>query len=95
VKVIISKGPPSITVYPNPVTGNTITLQMTNIDMGIYTVSLTNKLGQLVYSKEISHGGGSATQTLELTQKLAQGTYQLSVKGEGGNFTMQVIVGDN
>ena len=91
VKVVIGKGAPAITVYPNPITGNTVTLQLTNLDKGSYTVSLINKLGQEVYNSKISHAGGSATQSIELDRKLAQGTYQVKVTGDGGTFTMQVI----
>jgi hypothetical protein len=94
VKVVIARNE-AISIYPNPVTGNTITLQMTNMDKGTYNITLTNKLGQLIYSKQLSHQGGSATQTLELTQKLPQGIYQLRVDGQARGFTIQVMGVDN
>ena len=50
-KVNISKGATLITVYPNPVNGNTIVLQMNNLQKGSYTITLTNKLGQQIINK--------------------------------------------
>jgi hypothetical protein len=88
VKVIISNGPPSITVYPNPVIGSTINLQLNNIAKGTYTVTLTNKLGQVVYSDKINHEGGSASRSIQLDKKLAQGSYQLQL----GDFIVQVLL---
>jgi hypothetical protein len=80
-----------ITVYPNPVRGNTIVLQMNNLQKGKYTVTLTNKPGQQIMTKMINHTGGSATETIEPLKALAAGVYQLRFTGEGINITRQVI----
>ncbi|MEO5647342.1 MAG: FG-GAP-like repeat-containing protein [Chitinophagaceae bacterium] len=79
-----------ITIYPNPITGNTIALQM-NLQKGNYTISLTNNLGQQLYRQLIDHVGGSATENIELTKALAAGVYQLRLTGEGVNIIEQVI----
>ena len=63
-----------ITIYPNPITGNTITLQM-NLQKGNYIISLTNKLGQRILSKVIGHAGGSASENIEPAKALAAGVY--------------------
>jgi len=91
VKVIIGRKVPSITIYPNPVIGNIITLQLTNLDKGTYSVSIINNVGQEVYSNKIIHGGGSSAQTIEIDRKLAHGTYQLKLVGEQKSFTTQVM----
>ena len=90
-KVNISKGATLITIYPNPVNGNTIVLQMNNLQKGIYTITLTNKLGQQIVTKEIEHAGGSATEIIESSKALAAGVYQLRLTGGGINITRQVI----
>jgi len=90
VKVNLSKGAERVSVYPNPVQGDVIGLQLNNIEKGTYTISITNKLGQQVYSKIIEHPGGSASQTLQ-TPAMAQGIYQLQLKSERKNFSVQVI----
>ena len=60
-KVNIGKLVPSITVYPNPVTGKQVNLQFTAMDKGLYYIKLINTLGQVVYSSQYIHTGGSAT----------------------------------
>ena len=79
-----------ITIYPNPIKGNSIALQM-NLQKGIYTITLTNKLGQQIVTKEIEHAGGSATENIELPKALPGGVYQLRLLGGDVNITRQVI----
>jgi hypothetical protein len=91
-RVNISNGSENmITVYPNPVNGNTIVLQLNNLQKGSYTITLTNKLGQQIVTKGIKHAGGSATETIEPSKVLAAGVYQLTLTGGGINITRQVI----
>ena len=80
----------SATIYPNPVNGNTIVLQM-NLQKGSYTITLTNILGQQIMNKMIEHAGDSATETIEPSKALAAGVYQLRLTGGGINITRQVI----
>ena len=79
-----------ITIYPNPIKGNSIALQM-NLQKGIYTITLTNKLGQQIVTKEIEHAGGSATEIIESSKALVAGVYQLRLTGGGINIIRQVI----
>jgi hypothetical protein len=81
----------SITVYPNPVTTNTISLQLSNLERGRYTVTLTNKLGQQLYRSVIEHNGGSSTQTLSINSSFPKGSYQLQVLGDDVRMTKQLI----
>jgi hypothetical protein len=91
VKVMITMSPASISVYPNPVAGSTTTLQLTNLEKGTYRIMLMNNLGQVVYNKQLTHDGGSATQTLEFDKRVAPGVYQLSVSGDSGRITTQIL----
>ncbi|HEX8332167.1 MAG TPA: cadherin domain-containing protein [Segetibacter sp.] len=91
VRVNVEKGNGAITIYPNPVTTNTISLQLNNLERGKYTVTLTNKLGQQLYSSVIEHNGGSSTQTLRINSSLPKGTYQLQVIGGEVKMTKQLI----
>lgn len=91
VKVNIGKATGGISIYPNPVTYNSVGLQINNMPAGIYIVSLTNTMGQRLAAKTITHSGGSATEILELPKALTQGIYQLSVTGSGMHITEQVI----
>ena len=92
VKVNVRSGSENmITIYPNPVIGNSITLQVNDLQKGSYTISLTNKLGQQIMNKLMEHAGGSATETIEFSKALAAGVYQLSLTGPGINIIRQVI----
>jgi hypothetical protein len=86
-KVIIDNGPPSIIVYPNPISGNNINLQFTNIPRGEYNYTVSNKLGQVVYKGVIDHTGGSSVRAIHIANSLSAGTYQLNIK----DYTIQVI----
>lgn len=90
-KVNIGKGAGMISVYPNPVTGNTLSLQINNLPAGTYSVTLTDVQGQRVSAKMITYNGGSAAETLMLPKLLAQGVYQVNVSGGGRNMTEQII----
>ncbi len=91
IKLNISRGVTLLTVYPNPVKGNTIVLQMNNLQKGNYNITLSNKIGQTIITKVIAHAGGSATQTIEPGKVLAAGVYQLRLTGGGINIIQQVI----
>ena len=88
---IINNGPAMITLYPNPVVGNTVVLQMNNLQKGNYQVILTNEIGQRITAKMINHPGGSATQTIELSKIFAPGAYQLKFSGEKINMILKVL----
>jgi hypothetical protein len=91
VKVNVGNSNRSITVYPNPVTTNTISLQLNNLERGKYTITLTNKLGQHLYSSVLDHNGGSSTQTLRINATFPKGSYQLQVLGDEVRMTKQLI----
>ncbi len=90
-KVTISNRATLLTIYPNPVNGKTIVLQMNNLQKGNYTVTLTNKMGQQLMHKVIEHSGGSATKTIEPSKALAAGVYLLRLSGGEINITHQII----
>ncbi len=79
-----------LTIYPNPITGNMIALQM-NLPKGNYTIALYNKLGQQIMNKVITYAGGLSNETIELSNSLAAGIYQLRLSGNGINISRQVI----
>ena len=80
-----------ITAYPNPISGKNINLQFENSARGIYHVDLVNSLGQVVFSKDIQHAGGSTTQHLQLDKKLANGIYQLQLIGKDVRTAIKII----
>ncbi len=81
-----------ITVYPNPVRGNNVSVQFENLDKAIYTVSLSNKLGQEVYSKQITHLGGSATLVIDLPSSANSGLYNLQISNGTFRAVKNIII---
>lgn len=91
VKVNTGRGKGEISIYPNPITGNTINLQFFNQSAGIYKVQLLNSIGQQVYQSMINHQGGSATQALQFNT-LPQGVYQLQVTNRDSRNIFKIVV---
>src|SRR5207249_2543763 len=75
-KVNINAHGVGLSVYPNPVKGSLVSVQLSNLLKGVYTIRLINSTGQQVYTQAINHGGGAATESIELGS-LAKGLYQL------------------
>ena len=92
VKVLFGKNEPGIVVYPNPIVGNSFTVDLNNIEKGIYSLRLINNLGQEVYSEAIQHDGGFVMRPISMKETLPVGTYQLVLRGENGiNLTQQIV----
>ncbi len=83
------KDDPSISIYPNPVTGNTIKIQADNIETGTYVLQVSNDAGQLLFEKTVYYN--SAEKNIEISNKLPAGKYQLSLSGGGLNLNTQLI----
>ncbi|MET0636681.1 MAG: T9SS type A sorting domain-containing protein [Chitinophagaceae bacterium] len=85
------KGQKQLTVYPNPVTGNTIHLQMYGQERGRYQVSLYNQAGTRMMTKVIQHDAGNTAVAIPLNSIL-KGFYYLEVAGPGKDRTILKIL---
>lgn len=82
-----------ISIYPNPVRDKIIHTSFINQKKGKYSLSLSNKLGQVIYRNSIDITQSQVSITISPGKSLAAGTYQLSISGEDGTkITEQVIV---
>ena len=70
---------PSYSLYPNPLKGKTLNVELANVVAGKYTVSIYNALGQRVSGQTISHTGGSATHAISIDNVLAAGVYSVTI----------------
>lgn len=84
-----------ISIYPNPVTGNTIALQFTNMPKGIYTLRLLNLMGQVMFCGTAVHNGSSGTQTITPESSMAKGNYYLEISGPGDLKTSRSVLVTN
>ncbi len=87
-KVTIGDRREGISIYPNPVVGKTMNVQLSNVAVGNYEVVLFNANGQQVMAQSLQHAGGSITTTMNLPANLQSGIYQLKI----GKFVENVIV---
>jgi len=72
------------TLYPNPVAGNELTLQLANGDVKDLTIVVIDKMGRKVY--EQAHKLGSVNSTLIPVEKLAAGIYTLQLFDQDKNL---------
>jgi hypothetical protein len=77
-----------INIYPNPVSANTINVNVKSLEKGKYSIRLLNSNGQMVYIKQISHLGGSLSANIDI-QNITPGIYQLRVGGLSAQFIRQ------
>jgi hypothetical protein len=68
-----------ISIYPNPVNGNTIKLWFNNMAAGNYKILVFDNTGQLLSSKSLVHSISSAVQTILLPTNFVKGVYQLEI----------------
>lgn len=83
-----------ISVYPNPVTNNTIRLQFNKVPAGNYVVELRDALGRTVMQRKISLTTDNQTQELKLDKHNAGGIYLVKLV-DGSNhpvFTQKLLV---
>jgi hypothetical protein len=71
-------------IFPNPVTGNSFLLNLSNLDKGMYTVELVNALAGKVYTTRLQHPGGPIRQNIEPGAGFEKGAYHLVLHNEAG-----------
>ncbi len=81
-----------IGVYPNPVSGSTIGLQMFDMQKGNYQVKLYNANGQQVFSTVLPFAGGTATQQLNISKSLIKGTYTIRLTDGNSDFSKAILI---
>jgi hypothetical protein len=90
--VTIGSSNQSLRLYPNPVKGNQITISMSNIKRGQYTLRVINAAGQDVFKQVINNQTTSLTQTLDLPATIKAGVYNMVIHGDNYRETKTFIV---
>jgi hypothetical protein len=76
--------------FPNPV-GSSLTIQAQVENNGYYTITITNLLGQQLYSQELEVTNQTITTQIN-TQSLANGQYLLHIKKEKENIAIGKLI---
>jgi hypothetical protein len=95
VKITLGKFVTGFSVSPNPVKGNSFTLQFSNEATGQYEVRLVNITGQVLYKKTVQHAGGNTSQLFTLPSQIISGVYQLEVIAPNKTKQAQKLLIDN
>jgi hypothetical protein len=92
VKVAIGEETSAGILYPNPVTGKIVNLELRNLAKGQYDVTFINISGQTIFTKKIEHAGGSASQLIELPEHISTGIYNAEIKGGNMKIYRKLVV---
>ena len=84
VSTYIEKVIEGLSIFPNPVKGNLINVNITDEPTGKYTISLNNSFGLKVLSKTVNYPGGKHIEQLKVDKSLTKGVYRLQVTGPAG-----------
>lgn len=77
----------NIRLLQNPVTGNTLKLQMQSQPKGNYTVIVLSNEGKEIAKKQFSHEGADAIKMISIKKYLPKGLFTVMVKDPQGNNT--------
>lgn len=92
VKVATDVATSGSNLYPNPVTGKSINLELLNLVKGRYDLTLINTAGQIIYTKKIEHPGGTASQLITIPENVGTGLYGAEIKGENMSVYKKLII---
>jgi Ig-like domain CHU_C associated len=77
----------SITLLQNPVINNTIEVSMKDQPKGYYQLSISDKDGKEIATKQFFHDGTPAAQKITVAKQLPKSSLVLSIKGAGAGTT--------
>lgn len=90
-RVDIGRNPKGISLYPNPVKGQNLTIGF-SAARGIYNLQVVNNGGQVVYRQQMNHNGGTISQQLNLPASLKSGVYSLLISGDNYKESRMFVV---
>jgi hypothetical protein len=95
VKVIsVKSASGAISIYPNPVKGNTINVLLSNQSKGNYQLRLTSIAGQVLYTANMISENGNGVLAVNITSKLTAGSYQLEVITPDGKRNTHKLIAE-
>ena len=80
VRINTSKKGTDLVVYPNPLKGADLNVQLSNLPAGKYAVKVFSMSGQELDNRVMNHAGGSVSETISV-KNLKPGLYTIQVSG--------------
>ncbi len=91
VKINLNKNIKTISLYPNPIRGNRVSFQTSDLTKGTYNVEVINAMGARVYQQSVNHAGGAINQSLSLPT-LQSGSYTLRINGTSSSSIHKITI---
>lgn len=88
----LSKTGKGISVYPSVVRSNNFNLQLTNMPAANYQMNVINPVGQVTYSRNVSHAGGSAVEAINLPAGTPKGVYRVRLSAGAQTVVATIVV---
>ena len=88
----ISSVTTGLKVYPNPVKGRQVTVNISDLKAGQYTLRVINTVGQDIYRQTINSLGSTLTQSIELPSSIKPGVYNIIMAGNNYRQSQSFIV---
>ncbi len=79
-------------LYPNPVLDHQVTISLSNLKKGHYTIRVINTAGQDIFRQIITNRGSTLTQSLNLPAVIKPGVYHMVVTGDAYRENKMFIV---
>ena len=79
VKVLYEDSKSGISIFPNPVVDDMVTLQFNNMKKGTYDINVINNLGEVIGRTSYIHPGGFYAKTINLPANLSNGVYRVNI----------------
>lgn len=71
-------------------TDGNIKLNMNDLDLGLYNLTITNSLGQIVTAEKINVSSNNQTEIINLSNA-ASGVYMINLFNQSNNFTVKIV----
>ena len=81
-----------LSLYPNPVSGNHVTISLSNIKRGQYNVRVVTVSGQDIHKQIITNQSSNFTQTIDLPSSIKPGVYNMVITGDDYRESKMFIV---
>ena len=83
-----------IQIYPNPVSNDQFNIQFSQLEIGKYTIQVTDVMGHQVIQRSISIGGDDQIESVKLNPASAKGIYLVKVVDQTNKaiFSKKIVV---
>lgn len=92
IRINVGKIKGGLNVYPNPIKGGQINIELSGISKGNYSINVFNLTGALVYTTSLSSEGTSLSKTVTLPSNLTTGNYTLKISNGSFNSSKLITV---